>query len=214
MPEFPPGSRAIDARGFIKLRWDRLQTGKNTGYDKRCPQPHANEDDCAFGREGMRTPIEHSDTDGCESALEQSVIWLENPLGYQAGDNGRQEVRKNGDRAYNRLAKKALVKHHRYADAQNNLGMLYLNGKGVSRDLNEAFRLFELSASQGDPWGLNNLGGMYEAGWGTKKDREKALDLYKQAAAKGNAAAQANLKRLQVTAAAPAAPAPAPAANP
>lgn len=96
------------------------------------------------------------------------------------------------------------------SDAQNNLGMLYLNGKGVKRELGEAFRLFELSASQGDPWGLNNLGGMYEAGWGTKKDKEKALDLYKQAAAKGNAAAQANLQRLQVTTAAPAAP----AANP
>ena len=29
------------------------------------------------------------------------------------------------------------------ADAQNNLGMLYLEGKGVSRDLNKAFKLFD-----------------------------------------------------------------------
>ena len=82
------------------------------------------------------------------------------------------------------------------ADAENNLGMLYLEGKGVTRDLREAFQLFERAAGQNDSWGLNNLGGMYEMGWGTPADRDKALELYRKALAAGNDAAQQNIDRL------------------
>ena len=89
------------------------------------------------------------------------------------------------------------------AVAQNNLGILYLNGKGVERNVSEAFKLFESAARQGDGWGLNNLGGMYEMGWGVAKDRSKAATYYKQAVEKGIEPAQANLARLT-----PAAPPP------
>jgi hypothetical protein len=71
--------------------------------------------------------------------------------------------------------------------------------------VNEAFKLFELAANQGDGWGLNNLGGMYEMGWGVAKDRAKAANYYKQAAAKGIVSGQDNLVRL-TPAAAPAVP--------
>jgi TPR repeat protein len=80
-----------------------------------------------------------------------------------------------------------------------------LNGKGVERNVGEAFKLFELAANQGDGWGLNNLGGMYEMGWGVTKNREKAAGYYKQAAEKGIESAQANLERL-TPGSAPAAP--------
>ena len=36
--------------------------------------------------------------------------------------------------------------------AQNNLGILYRDGKGVSQDYSEAIRWFRLSASQGSMW--------------------------------------------------------------
>ena len=74
--------------------------------------------------------------------------------------------------------------------------MLYLEGKGVSRDLGEAFKLFERAAAQGDGWALNNLGGMYEMGWGTPPNRDKALDYYRQALAKGIVSAQSNIDRV------------------
>ena len=77
--------------------------------------------------------------------------------------------------------------------------MLYLEGKGVSRDLSAAFTYFERAAAQNDPWGLNNLGGLYEMGWGTVADRAKALDLYKRAHAAGNTQAQQNIDRLAGT---------------
>ena len=65
-----------------------------------------------------------------------------------------------------------------------------------TRDLSQAFKLFQSAASQNDPWGLNNLGGMYEMGWGTTADKARALDLYKQALAQGNSQAQQNIDRL------------------
>ena len=78
---------------------------------------------------------------------------------------------------------------HRYADFSQLC-------KGVSRDLAEAFKLFERAANQGDGWGLNNLGGMYEMGWGAPKDHAKAATYYKQALEKGITSAQTNLARV------------------
>jgi uncharacterized protein len=54
--------------------------------------------------------------------------------------------------------------------AQNNLGLMFLSGKIVPRNLSRAFSLFQQAAEQGDHWGLNNLAGMYEMGWGTQQD--------------------------------------------
>jgi hypothetical protein len=45
--------------------------------------------------------------------------------------------------------------------AQNNLGVMYNNGKGVKKDYKEAFRLYKLSADQGNEYAQVNLGYMY-----------------------------------------------------
>ncbi len=45
--------------------------------------------------------------------------------------------------------------------AQNNLGILYLDGKGVKQDTSEAVRYLSLSAAAGSSLGQNNLGGLY-----------------------------------------------------
>jgi TPR repeat protein len=81
--------------------------------------------------------------------------------------------------------------------AENNLGLMYLSGKGVEQDYSKAFDLFQSSANQGYDWGMNNLGGLYEKGWGTEPDLAKALMLYRDAAAKGNDAAQKSVKRIE-----------------
>lgn len=59
------------------------------------------------------------------------------------------------------------------ATAQNNLGLLLLNGQGGEKDLVAAFRLFEASAQQGlhaDADGMWNLVGMYANGLGTQQN--------------------------------------------
>ena len=50
------------------------------------------------------------------------------------------------------------------ADAQNNLGVMYEEGKGVSQDYETAVKWYTLAAEQGDADVQNNLGFMYEKG--------------------------------------------------
>jgi TPR repeat protein len=79
------------------------------------------------------------------------------------------------------------------ATAQNNLGMMYLDGKGVKRNVSEAIRWISLSAAAGSALGQNNLGGLYRDGKGVARDYGKAAQWFAAAAAQGNAAAQFNL---------------------
>ena len=66
--------------------------------------------------------------------------------------------------------------------AQNNLGNLYENGRGVNKDPQEAVRLFTLSAKQGSVFGMRNLASCYKDGIGTDTDFDLAVDWLETAA--------------------------------
>ena len=80
-----------------------------------------------------------------------------------------------------------------YAVAQVNLGLMYFNGQGVTRDYKEAARLLGLAAAQGNPRGQFVLGALYYDGVGVTQDYKEAARMYGLAAAQGNANAQYNL---------------------
>jgi uncharacterized protein len=79
------------------------------------------------------------------------------------------------------------------AEAQNNLALLYLDGKGVPRNLPEAARYFQLSAAAGSALGQNNLGGLYRDGNGLARDYGKAARWFAASASQGNSAGMYNL---------------------
>jgi TPR repeat protein len=79
------------------------------------------------------------------------------------------------------------------AEAQNNLGLLYLDGKGVPPNLAEAVRYFQLSAAAGSAPGQNNLGGLYRDGRGVPRDFAKAAKWFAASASQGNSAGMYNL---------------------
>ncbi|MBC7767842.1 MAG: toll/interleukin-1 receptor domain-containing protein [Phycisphaerales bacterium] len=81
-----------------------------------------------------------------------------------------------------------------FARAQANLGAMYADGRGVTRDYAEAERLFRHAANQGSAWGQNNLGAMYARGVGVTRDTDEAVRLYRLAARQGNELAQSNLR--------------------
>jgi TPR repeat protein len=56
------------------------------------------------------------------------------------------------------------------ADAQNNLGLMYSNGRGVPQDYGEAVKWYRLAAEQGDARAQANLGIMHENGQGVPQD--------------------------------------------
>ena len=77
--------------------------------------------------------------------------------------------------------------------AQNDLGILYLDGKGVAQNTSEAVRYLSLSAAAGSSLGQNNLGGLYRDGKGVPRDYVKAAEWFSASAAQGNSAGMYNL---------------------
>ena len=56
------------------------------------------------------------------------------------------------------------------AQAQNGLGAMYYNGKGVAQDFKEAVKWYRLAAAQGYASAQLNFGAMYYEGKGVTED--------------------------------------------
>lgn len=80
-----------------------------------------------------------------------------------------------------------------YAKAQYELGLKYLSGAGVKKDLNEATEWFQRAAENGYAAAQTNLGYAYATGEGRKQDFSMALTWYRKAAESGDAVGQFNL---------------------
>jgi hypothetical protein len=79
------------------------------------------------------------------------------------------------------------------ANAQFNLGTMYLKGRGVPQDYAQALSWFHKAAEQGNAFAQNNLGFMYYFGQGVPEDYAQAAYWYRKAAEQGVAMAQYNL---------------------
>jgi len=77
--------------------------------------------------------------------------------------------------------------------AEYEIAVRYLDGRGVTANVEEAARWLELAARAGFAPALFRLGGLYDKGGGLKKDRALARQLYTAAADKGHAKAMHNL---------------------
>ena len=109
---------------------------------------------------------------------------------------------KTGVGAYDRGDYALALKHFKLlaeegdAAAQNNLGSMYDQGRGVLQDYAEAIKWFHLAAKRGHALAQMNLGYMYESGRGVPKDYAEAVKWYRRAAVQGDNAAQFDLCRL------------------
>lgn len=72
-----------------------------------------------------------------------------------------------------------------HVKSMNNLGTMYAQGKGVSRNYELAIYYYRRSATQNDARGAYNLGIAYEYGRGTPKDDAQAVYWYGKAADRG-----------------------------
>lgn len=79
------------------------------------------------------------------------------------------------------------------ANAQLQMGSVFLTGKEVEQDYVEAMKWFRLAASQGQPQSQFNLGMMYAHGLGVAKNHIDASRWYRLAADQGLAISQLNL---------------------
>jgi uncharacterized protein len=77
--------------------------------------------------------------------------------------------------------------------AQHHLAWLYLIGRGVPQNDEEAVRWFRMAAEQGDSDAQTNLGSLYLLGDRIPQDYPEALKWLRAAAAQGNPMAQTKL---------------------
>ena len=73
-----------------------------------------------------------------------------------------------------------------YALAQNNLGVMYEKGQGVSRNYKTAVKWYTLAAEQGYAFAQSNLGQIYDKGEGVSQNYKTAVKWYTLAAEQGN----------------------------
>ena len=72
------------------------------------------------------------------------------------------------------------------AEAQNQLGFMFVTGTGTVKDSHRAFDYFQKAANAGLGGAIGNLGSMYANGFGVKEDDAMALALYEKAIEAGN----------------------------
>ena len=99
---------------------------------------------------------------------------------------------KRGDYA-TALQEFRLLAEQGHAEAQNNVGVMFGNGLGVSQDHAEAAKWYRKAAEQGHVEAQKNLGGMYFKGVGVSQNHAEAAKWYRKAAEQGHAGAQNNL---------------------
>ena len=81
------------------------------------------------------------------------------------------------------------------ADAQYNLGNVYVTGKGVPKDGAEAAKWFRRAADQGHATAQYNLGVLFGGGWGVPQNYAEAAKWYRLAAGQGHANAPVQPRR-------------------
>lgn len=79
------------------------------------------------------------------------------------------------------------------AQAMNNLGVLYDQGRGLEPDAGRALHWFAMAANAGNPSGMSNYGRMLEQGRGIPANPAEAARWFDLAARRGQAEAQYNL---------------------
>ncbi len=77
-----------------------------------------------------------------------------------------------------------------HADAQLQLGGMYVTGKGVPQDYAKAAEWYQKAADQTNAWAQIRLGRLYGRGLGVPKDLQKAVELTRQAGDQGDAKIQ------------------------
>jgi hypothetical protein len=77
--------------------------------------------------------------------------------------------------------------------AQNNLGILFDEGRGVPRDARSARDWYQQAADRGNANAQYNLALLYDEGRGAHQDLAAAAHWYRKAAEKGHGGAQYNM---------------------
>ncbi len=85
---------------------------------------------------------------------------------------------------------------HDHVGAKRTLGMLYLEGVAIERDLEKAYSLIAEASVAMDPFAMYTLGRMYEGGIGVEQNDREALYMFASVAEMGIPGAEADAERI------------------
>jgi len=86
-----------------------------------------------------------------------------------------------------------------YPDAQFNLGLAHMEGKGVARDFEQAVRWYKMAGESGYLQAQIMLADMYMKGQGVPADQKEAAKWYALAAEEGSPVAQYVLGNMHIS---------------
>jgi len=142
----------------------------------------------------LKKALEYWDENECEKAIDVWKSLGNDPEAlWQIGDcyfNGYGNLKEDNNKAVEYFRPSA---EQGYAKAQNDLGLCYENGYGISKDSKKAFEWYSKAAEQGFAISQRKLGYFYHIGEGVSKNFNKAVEWYIKAAEQGDALAQSNL---------------------
>ena len=109
----------------------------------------------------------------------------------------QQQKNEAEDAFYNRdFSRLSMLSDNGNSFAQAQLGYMYSEGMGVTKNYSEALRLYRMAAAQGNTNAQANIGGAYAFGQGVTKDYAEAFKWYSMAANAGDADGQDGLGNL------------------
>ena len=109
---------------------------------------------------------------------------------------GSDVVEQNNDTAFTYFKKAADLGN---PVGQSGLGLMYLHGKGVSKEYKKAFDYFKKAAEQNWVDGQLQLGNMYYNGLGVNPDYKMAVKYFNMASQSGHILAFYNLADMHAT---------------
>lgn len=126
--------------------------------------------------------------------------WLELARFHEQGLAGLQQDKKEAARFYGMAASEYLVFSQKGEPmAQNQLGELYEQGKGVKKNMGEAIYWYRKAAGQQLAKAEFNLGRVYAEGIGVNRNEMLALRMMRDAVAHGSGEAKVVLERMEAT---------------
>ena len=140
---------------------------------------------------------------GVEKDLPQAQLWYE-----RAAKNGNASAQYNLGQMYHVAGEEDVHAYEKakywydkavnsgVKEAYNNLGALYLNGQGVNKDEQKAFRFFQKGAKKGDEAAKVNVAILYAWGKDVTHDKMKAYEYLKSALKAGRSEASEYLDKL------------------
>jgi hypothetical protein len=157
----------LDAPACIKLGW-RTLVAASPSVERWAIRAVERACDATPGAPFQPCPQEYQDAPSIADAVGRcSVSTSECPsLGYQYGVDGQGGMLRPSIAAY--LYRDACEAGN--ATACTNLGVLYAQGRGVTKDVGRARELYEQGCDDGNATGCVNLGVLYEDGRGVAKD--------------------------------------------